>query len=47
MFDASVIGTAEQALDFISNILESSTEYSVIGSFRAPASGRIRAPRLR
>lgn len=31
LFDSSIVGTAEQALDFIGNILESSTEYSVIG----------------
>lgn len=31
LFDASIVGSAEQALDFIGNILESSTEYSVIG----------------
>jgi PAS domain S-box-containing protein len=30
LFDASIAGTAEQAVDFITNILESSTEYSVI-----------------
>jgi PAS domain S-box-containing protein len=29
-FDSFFIGTAQQAVDFISNILESSTEYSVI-----------------
>src|SRR5216684_886221 len=31
LFDASIVGSAEQALDFIGNILESSTEYSIIG----------------
>ncbi len=31
LFDSSIVGNAEQALDFIGNILESSTEYSVIG----------------
>jgi PAS domain S-box-containing protein len=31
LFDSTIIGGAEQALDFIGNILESSTEYSVIG----------------
>src|SRR5579863_6837635 len=31
LFDSTIVGTAEQALDFIGNILESSTEYSVIG----------------
>jgi len=30
-FDSSMIGTAEQAVDFIENVLESSTEYSIIG----------------
>jgi PAS domain S-box-containing protein len=30
LFDGSIVGTAEQAVDFITNILESSTEYSVI-----------------
>jgi PAS domain S-box-containing protein len=30
-FDSTVIGSAEKALDFIGNVLESSTEYSVIG----------------
>lgn len=29
--DNAIIGSAEQALDFIGNILESSTEYSIIG----------------
>src|SRR6266852_5484354 len=31
LFDSAIMGTTEQALDFIGNILESSTEYSVIG----------------
>jgi PAS domain S-box-containing protein len=31
LFDNAIVGTAEQALDFIGNILESSTEYSIIG----------------
>src|SRR5436309_89278 len=31
LFDSTIVGSAEQALDFIGNILESSTEYSVIG----------------
>ena len=30
-FDSTIVGTAEQAVDFIGNILESSTEYSIIG----------------
>src|SRR5437667_7431119 len=30
LFDSAIVGTTEQALDFIGNILESSTEYSVI-----------------
>src|ERR1700688_3361339 len=30
LFDSSFVGTAQQAVDFITNILESSTEYSVI-----------------
>ena len=30
LFDGSIIGTAQEAVDFITNILESSTEYSVI-----------------
>jgi PAS domain S-box-containing protein len=30
-FDSTVLGRAEKALDFIGNVLESSTEYSVIG----------------
>lgn len=31
LFDSTIVGTAKQALDFIGNILESSTEYSIIG----------------
>jgi len=31
LFDSTIVGSAEQALDFIGNILESSTEYSIIG----------------
>lgn len=31
LFDSSIVSTAQEALDFIANILESSTEYSVIG----------------
>ena len=30
LFEASVVRTAEQTVDFISDILESSTEYSII-----------------
>ena len=30
LFDNSIVGTASEAVDFITNILESSTEYSVI-----------------
>src|ERR1043166_5882051 len=31
LFDPNIVGTPEQAVDFIGNILESSTEYSIIG----------------
>jgi PAS domain S-box-containing protein len=31
LFDSAILGGSEQALDFIGNILESSTEYSIIG----------------
>ena len=31
LFDSAIVGTAEQAVEFIGNIIESSTEYSVIG----------------
>jgi PAS domain S-box-containing protein len=34
LFDSTIVGTAEQAVDFIGNIIESSTEYSVIGKER-------------
>jgi PAS domain S-box-containing protein len=30
LFDSSIVGTAQEAVDFITNILQSSTEYSVI-----------------
>ncbi len=30
LFDSSIVGTSQEAVDFITNILESSTEYSVI-----------------
>src|SRR5690242_21796732 len=30
LFDSSIVSTQQEALDFIGNILESSTEYSVI-----------------
>jgi PAS domain S-box-containing protein len=30
--DSSLVGTAQEALDFIANLLESSTEYSIIGN---------------
>jgi len=30
LFDSSIVGTPQEAMDFITNILESSTEYSVI-----------------
>ncbi len=30
LFDSSIVGTGQEAVDFITNILESSTEYSVI-----------------
>ena len=30
LFDSSIVGTAQEAVDFITNTLESSTEYSVI-----------------
>ncbi|HVO59428.1 MAG TPA: PAS domain S-box protein [Terriglobales bacterium] len=30
LFDSSIVGTASEAVEFISNILESSTEYSII-----------------
>jgi PAS domain S-box-containing protein len=31
LFDSTIVSTANEALDFIGNILESSTEYSIIG----------------
>src|SRR5713101_7600083 len=31
LFDSSIVGSGAQALEFIGNILESSTEYSIIG----------------
>src|SRR6266404_2988528 len=31
LFDSAIIGNVHEALDFITNILESSTEYSIIG----------------
>ncbi len=31
LFDSTVVGTAQEAVDFITNILESSTQYSIIG----------------
>ena len=31
LFDRSILATAQQAVEFVSNILEASTEYSVIG----------------
>jgi len=31
LFDSAIIGSTQEALDFIANILESSTEYSIIG----------------
>jgi len=31
LFDSSILATAQQAVEFISNILESSTDYSVMG----------------
>ena len=31
LFDSTIIGNTEEAVNFISNILESSTEYSIIG----------------
>src|SRR5712671_3163883 len=31
LFDSTIVGNAEQAVDFVGNILESSTEYSIIG----------------
>ncbi len=31
LFDTSIVGTGQEAVDFITNILESSTEYSPHG----------------
>ena len=31
LFDPAIVSTAEQAVAFIGNIIESSTEYSIIG----------------
>src|SRR5581483_11405967 len=31
LFDNSVLETPEEALDFVANLLESSTEYSILG----------------
>ena len=31
LFDSAIVSTPQEALDFIGNILESSTEYSIIG----------------
>jgi PAS domain S-box-containing protein len=31
LFDSAIVGSAQDAVDFITNILESSTEYSIIG----------------
>ena len=31
LFDRTIVGTADEAVDFIGNVLESSTEYSIIG----------------
>src|SRR5437870_4992909 len=31
LFDSTIVASADDALDFIGNILESSTEYSIIG----------------
>ncbi len=31
LFDGAIVGNAQEAMDFIGNILESSTEYSMIG----------------
>ena len=30
-FDTKIVGNAEEALDLIGNVLESSTEYSIVG----------------
>src|SRR5690242_20136024 len=31
LFDSSILATAQQAVEFVSNVLEASTEYSIIG----------------
>ena len=31
LFDSTIVGNTESAVDFIANILDSSTEYSIIG----------------
>ena len=31
LFDGAIVGNAQEAVDFIGNILESSTEYSIVG----------------
>src|SRR5579864_7173205 len=31
LFDPSIIGSAEEAVDFVTNILQASTEYSIVG----------------
>jgi PAS domain S-box-containing protein len=31
LFDSAIVGTAQEAVDFITNILQASTEYSIIG----------------
>src|SRR4051795_1298320 len=31
LFDSSILASTQQAVEFVSNILESSTEYSIIG----------------
>ncbi len=31
LFDSAIVGNAQEAVDFIGNILESSTEYSIVG----------------
>lgn len=31
LFDSSIIGQAQDAMDFLANVIEASTEYSIIG----------------
>jgi len=31
LFDSAIVGTAQEAVDFIANILQASTEYSIVG----------------